>query len=107
MIGERPQNDEFERLFDWPEAVTQLPFGSRDIDAVIKHLDRDRDRQQVTRRTGVAQALKRHDWVYRWETILQHVGLKPMQGALERKEHLRKLAEVVLQNDRSPTEHLV
>jgi hypothetical protein len=107
MIGERPQNEEFERLFDWPEAVTQLPFGSRDIDAVIKHLDRDRERQEVTRRTGVAQALKRHDWVYRWETILQHVGLEPMQGALERKERLRKLAEVVLQNDRSPTEQLV
>jgi len=30
-----------------------------------------------------------------------------MQGALERKERLRKLAEVVLQNDGSPTEQLV
>ena len=45
MVGERPQNEEFERLFDWPEAVTQLPYDSRDIDVVIKHLDRDRDRQ--------------------------------------------------------------
>jgi hypothetical protein len=107
MIGERPQNEEFERLFDWPDAVTQLTYDSDDIDVVIKRLDRDRDRQEVTRRTGVAQALKRHDWVYRWETILQHVGLEPMQGALERKERLRKLAQVVLQNDRSPTEELV
>jgi hypothetical protein len=107
MIGERPQNEQFERLFDWPEAVTQLPFGSRDIDAVIARLDRDRERQEKTRRTGVAQALKRHDWVYRWETILQHVGLEPMQVALERKERLRRLAEVVLQDDQSPTEQLV
>jgi hypothetical protein len=107
MIGERPQNDEFERLFDWPRAVTQLPRGSRDIDAIIRSLDRDREQQELTRRTGVVQALKRHDWVYRWEAILQHVGLEPMQRALERKERLRKLSEVVLQDGRSPTEELV
>ena len=42
----------------------------------------------------------RHDWVYRWEAVLKTVGLEPMQGVLERKERLRKLAEVVLQNGR-------
>ena len=26
MVGERPNNEEFERLFNWPEAVTQLPY---------------------------------------------------------------------------------
>ena len=107
MIGERPQNEEFERLFDWPEAVTQLPFGSSEIDVVIKRLDRDRERQDVNRRTGVTQALMRHDWVYRWETILKAVGLEPMQGVLERKGRLRELAEVGLQNDRSPTKQSV
>lgn len=99
MIGELPQNEEFEKLFDWPEPVTPLPFGSSDIDAVIKRLDRDPERQDARRRTGVVQALMRHDWVYRWETILRHVGLEPMQGALERKERLRKLATVVAQNE--------
>ena len=39
MVGERPKNEEFERLFDWPEAVTQLPYDSCDIDMVIKDLD--------------------------------------------------------------------
>lgn len=107
MIGERPQNEQFEKLFDWPEAVTQLPFGSRDIDMIIKRLDRDRERQEATRRMGIAQALKRHDWVYRWEAILRHVGLEPLQGALERKERLRKLAESVLQGERSAAEQLV
>src|SRR5262249_40904441 len=97
------KNEEFERLFDWPEAVIQLPYDSCDIDTVIKDLDEDPERQDRIRQTSVAQALMRHDWVYRWEAILKAVGLEPMQGVLERKERLSKLAEVVLQTDEAPT----
>ena len=100
MIGERPKNEEFERLFDWPEAVTQLPYDSCDIDMVIKDLDGEPERQDRIRRTSLVRALMQHDWVYRWEAVLKTVGLEPMQGVLERKERLRKLAEVVLQNGR-------
>ena len=44
----------------------------------------------------MAQALMRHDWVYRWEAILDAVGLVPSQGALERKDRLGKLAQAVI-----------
>jgi Glycosyl transferases group 1 len=98
MVGERPNNEEFERLFDWPEAVTQLPYNSCDIDMVIRDLDADPERQDRIRRTGVVKALSGHDWVYRWEAVLKTIGLEPMRGVLQRKEHLRKLAEIVLQN---------
>ena len=98
MVGERPDNEVFEELFDWPDAVTLLPFDSRDIDVVIKDLDQDPERQGRIRRTGVVQALTRHDWVYRWEAILKEVGLEPRQGVLERKDRLRKLAEDVSQH---------
>jgi hypothetical protein len=104
MIGERPQNEEFDRIFDWPDAVTHLRYDSPDIDAVIKILDRDRERQDVIRRTGVVQALRRYDWVYRWEAILKAVGLEPLQGVFERKKRLSELAAVTLQNDLSPAE---
>jgi hypothetical protein len=100
MVGERPANKAFEMLFDWPEAVTRVPYDSCDIDKVIKDLDRDSERQDRIRRTGIVQALTRHDWVYRWEAVLKTVGLEPMQGASERKERLMKLAEAVLQNGR-------
>jgi hypothetical protein len=100
MVGERPKNEEFERLFDWPEAVTHLPYGSCDIDMVMQDLDRDSERQDKIRRAGIVQALRRHDWVYRWEAVLNAVGLEPMQGALERKERLSRLAEVMLKNRR-------
>jgi hypothetical protein len=72
-----------------------MPCDSNDIDLIIRDLDRDPERQDRMRRTGVAQALIRHDWVYRWEAILKAVGLEPMQWALERKNLLGKLAEIV------------
>jgi hypothetical protein len=97
MIGEQPRNEEFERLFDWPDAVTQLPYHSCDIDKVIKALDADPERQDSIRKTSVVQALMRHDWVYRWEAVLKIAGLGPMPGLLERRERLRKLMDVVLQ----------
>jgi hypothetical protein len=98
MVGERPRNEAFERLFDWPGAVIELPYNSRDIDTVIRDLDGDPERQDRIRQTNVAQALKRHDWVYRWEAILKTVGLESTQKMSERKERLRKLAEAVPQN---------
>jgi Glycosyl transferases group 1 len=95
MLGEIPDNEVFSKLFDWPDAVIRLPYDSSEIDRVIRDLDGDPKRQDRIRRTGVAQALLRHDWVYRWEAILNAVGLEPLPGALERKDRLRKLAAAV------------
>jgi hypothetical protein len=95
MVGECLESEEFKSLFDWPDAVTQLTSDPRDIDTVFKTLESDPERQDRIRRTSVVQALMRHDWVYRWEAVLAAVGLEPMEGALKRKERLRKLAEGV------------
>src|SRR4051812_29321948 len=100
MLGEIPDNEVFPKLFDWPDAVTRLPYDSPDIDMVIKTLDADPIRQDRIRRTGMAQALMRHDWVYRWEAILAAVGVEPMQGMLHRKDRLRNLAEAVSRHGR-------
>jgi hypothetical protein len=45
---------------------------------------------------NVVQALARHDWAYRWEKILENVGLGPMPELLERKERLAKFAELAM-----------
>jgi hypothetical protein len=95
MLGEIPDNEVFPKLFDWPDAVIRLPYDSSDVDRVIRDLDNDPARQDRIRRTGMAQALMRHDWVYRWEAILEAVGLEPMQGMSRRKDRLRTLAEAV------------
>ncbi|MGJ5081011.1 glycosyltransferase family protein [Bradyrhizobium sp. HKCCYLS3013] len=94
MLGERPDNDLFPRLFDWPEVMIDVPHTSPDIDRVIRELDGDPVRQDRMRRTGMAQTLMRHDWVYRWETILEATGLQPMPGLAARKDRLKRLAEM-------------
>jgi len=41
------------------------------------------------------QALMNHDWGYRWESLLQTVGLEPLPALLERKQRLASLAATV------------
>ncbi|CAL78554.1 conserved hypothetical protein [Bradyrhizobium sp. ORS 278] len=95
MLGERPRNELFPKMFDWPDAVIDVPHTSSDIDRVIKELDREPERQDAMRRSGIVQTLLRHDWVYRWETILEAAGLPPMPGLSARKDRLRVLADGV------------
>src|SRR6202790_1240680 len=94
MVGEIPNNGEFEHLFDWPDAVVHLPYGSDRIVALIDELEGQPEKQERIRRTNVVQALARHDWAYRWENILKNVGLGPMPELLQRKERLANLAEL-------------
>ena len=96
MIGELPTNGEFERLFNWPGSVYHLPYNSSEIEAIINELDSQPEKQESIRQTNIVQALTRHDWAYRWEAILKHVGLEPLPELLKRKEHLKSLAESVL-----------
>jgi len=103
MIGERPNNGEFESLFSWPDALIHLPYESSEINTIINELDRQPEKQERIRRTNVAQALMQHDWAYRWETMLKTVGLEPMPELLQRKERLRNIAEAVLQNEKIQT----
>lgn len=95
MLGERPDNREFDGLFDWPDALIHLPYDSSDIDRIINELDAQPERQARIRRSNVVQSLMRHDWVYRWEAVLKAVGLEPTVELLQRKERLSRLAEAV------------
>ncbi|MGJ4931111.1 glycosyltransferase family protein [Bradyrhizobium sp. HKCCYLS2038] len=97
MLGERPNNEVFPDLFDWPDAVIDLPHQSSEVDRLISELDRDPERQDRIRRTGIAQSLMRHDWAYRWEAILCAAGgLQPMPGLAARKHRLKTLADMTM-----------
>ncbi len=72
MIGEIPKNEEFEKLFDWPDAVLHLPYDSDNIDKIIENADKQPEWQERMRRNNVVNALTRHDWVYRWVTVLKN-----------------------------------
>lgn len=95
MIGEVPNNEVYGSLFNWPDAVISLPFGSDQIDTIINDLDKQPDREETMRRNNITQSLRLHDWAYRWEAILKIGGLVPLPNLLKRKEQLEKLAKIV------------
>lgn len=97
LLGELPKNGKFEALFDYPDALIHLPYNSSDIARIIHELDEKPERQAVVRRTNVVQALRRHDWAYRWEAILKTIGLEPMPELRQRKERLRTMADAIEQ----------
>jgi hypothetical protein len=93
MIGERPKgNKEFDRIFHWPDAVIDLPFGSDKVGAIIKELDAQPERQINIRRNNIMQSLLHHDWIYRWEAVLTMAGLSPLPALLNRKHRLNELS---------------
>ncbi len=95
MIGERPQNQEFEKMFDWPDAVLDLPYGSTNVERIMKEVESRPDWEEEMRWSNVVQTLLRNDWAYRWEMVLDAAGLDPLQGLRDRKERLGRLAKAV------------
>jgi hypothetical protein len=95
MIGQRPANKEFGRIFHWEDAVIDLSFGSDGIGHVLAELDRQPERQVRIRKTNMTESLLHHDWAYRWEAILEMAGLRPLPQLLERKQRLSDRASIV------------
>jgi len=92
MLGEPPRTAEFERQFDWPDAVIPLPFDSPDVGRRLAELDQDPARLARIRRDNVANAALRHDWVHRIRTVFETLGLRPTEAMLARESQLRALA---------------
>ena len=98
MIGEAPRNEEFERQFDWPDAVIDLPFDSPDVASFLADLNADRQRIQSVRWNNVRQAALRHDWLNRIQVVFDFLGLAPtekMQARAHRLEQIAAQAEAI------------
>jgi hypothetical protein len=96
MVGMRcANNPEFDKIFDWEDAVIEVPFTSDAIVDAIRGLDKQPERQMKIRRTNMLKALLHHDWVYRWESVLNMVGMQPLPMLQQRKACLGNLAEIV------------
>lgn len=80
MVGEEPDSEEFERQFDWPDAVIHAPFDSPDIGRVLADLDGDPARLRAIRRNNVREAALRHDWLHRIRVIFETLGLAPTEA---------------------------
>jgi hypothetical protein len=97
LIGVPPSGPDFEENFNWPDAVISAPFECREIGELIDGLEKDPDRIASARRNNIVQSLMRHDWSYRWQTILQTVRLNALPNLGQRQSELRQIAGQVAQ----------
>jgi hypothetical protein len=95
LLGDAPRSEEFQRQFDWPDAVIHVPFDSPDIGAILERLDSDPARIQRIRVNNVSNAALRHDWLYRLETVFQATGLAPTAAMSRRRTELLGIAEAM------------
>ena len=94
LVGAVPQIEPFETHFGWPDAVTHMPVGTTDLRPLLE-LAADPDRCERIRRRNVLESLRRHDWLYRWQRILDLAGLPHTEAMTSRARRLEQLARVI------------
>lgn len=92
MIGEAPRAQEFERQFDWPDAVIHVPFDSPDIGRILADLNADPERLRAVRCNGVREAALRHDWLRRIQVVFDLLDLTHTEGMRARAQLLSEIA---------------
>lgn len=91
MLGDPPACEDFQRQFDWPEAVIHLPFDSPDIGRILAELGQDPLRLARIGRENARNAARRHDWLHRLRTVYDTLGIAPTAGMLTREQRLQAL----------------
>ena len=94
LIGQAANCDAFRRHFDWPDAVMEIQPDGSDAVEVISRLAAEPDRLRAISCRNAEEALRRHDWLYRWKDILAMAGLKPRPQMEAREMRLGELAEL-------------
>ena len=94
MIGQVPRCEAFDKLFNWPDAVIEIQPDGSDVLDVLSRLAAEPERLEAMSRRNAAEALLRHDWVYRWRQILEIAGVKPTMAMEARESRLSELAEM-------------
>ena len=100
MIGQVPDCRSFRERFDWPDAVIEIkPDGSNVVERLAE-LSAQPERLRAISRRNAAEALRRHDWVYRWKQIFETAGVAPSPGMSARERHLKDLARMAETEDK-------
>jgi len=95
MIGMRAENKEFDKIFNWEDAVIEVPFTSDAIVSTIRELDKQPERQMKISHMNMLQCLLHHDWAHRWEAVLNIAGMQPHPMLMNRQQRLRTLATTI------------
>jgi hypothetical protein len=92
LIGQALQCEPFRRMFDWENSVIEVQPDGSDITEALSRLLAEPDLVAKISRTNAAEAMLRHDWIYRWKQILNIAGLDCHQAMENREKRLRALA---------------
>ena len=95
MLGMSPANEMFSQYFDWEDVVIKVDPDSQDIMKTIAQLDSQPEKLAKIRRDNVVNSLLKHDWVYRWQTILAAFNLTPSGATIDRVQRLNQLAQEI------------
>lgn len=95
MIGEAADCEAGRDLFGWPEAVMEVRRDGSDLASVLGDLASDPERVTAIGRRNAAEALLRHDWVYRWIEMFRVAGIEPSPRLMARAQHLKEMANMV------------
>jgi hypothetical protein len=92
MLGVPPEGEAFSTTFNWQDAIIPMPYDVPNIAEFIAELDAQPERLEKIRRDNIVNSLLQNDWVYRWEKILQSVGMDSTPEMATRKAYLQELA---------------
>jgi hypothetical protein len=93
LLGSSPDTREYRQCFDWPDATIDIPYDASDLRSIVEELDAQPERLAQARLNNVVGTLRRHDWVHRWEHMLNAVGMPPTPAMAQRRERLEQLAD--------------
>ncbi|HTG43100.1 MAG TPA: glycosyltransferase, partial [Verrucomicrobiae bacterium] len=74
MVGQAPESPTFKREFGWSDSVIDIGEDINSLLDVFGRFSRAPFEYDLISKRNAAEALKRHDWMHRWEAILGILG---------------------------------
>jgi hypothetical protein len=103
MIGQSPDAEAFTEAFPWRDAVVPIQSDGSDVVQVLNDLRSDPERVAAISQRNAAEALLRHDWVYRWKEIFRVAGIEPSPRLIAREGRLSNLAALAVSGTENAT----
>lgn len=98
LFGDPPDCDTFRAHLDWPDAIVPMAYGTEKPFEILDAFAADPARVARARIANVTGALERHDWIHRWQGILDTVGGSQSEAGRDRQARAAALANLVRQS---------
>jgi len=95
LIGQTAHCEAFRTLFDWPDVVIPVQPGGDDVCDIVRSLGAQPERLRSISERNASSVARRHDWMHRWQRILECAGMCPTRALDDRAAQLEVLANAV------------